>query len=83
MDLRLPDYDLCDGLHRNPDAWLESAVARASALAFTCQGPGRRVSHCDMSQWSHVFCLYDQHSRKATNPDRTAYHWHLNTKLSE
>ena len=43
MDLRLPDYDLCDGLHRNPDAWLESAVARASAFAFTCQDSGPRA----------------------------------------
>ena len=41
MDLRLPDHYLCDGLHRYPDAWLESAVARASVFAFTCQGSGR------------------------------------------
>lgn len=40
MDLRLPDHYLCDGLHRYPDAWLESAVARASVFAFTCQGSG-------------------------------------------
>lgn len=46
MDLRWPDCYLCDGmdgLHRYPDAWLESAVARASVFAFTCQGSGPRA----------------------------------------